>query len=161
MKMKGLVGSLLVAFALFGAAHASAGDAIAVSATVPVSCTISNISALAFGEVTGESVVTAQGSLTVNCPDGTNYVVDADDGLSVDGTTRRMVLAGSTTDFLPYNLYQGASGTMDWDGATTASGTTDASGTATVQYHGEVPAISNPAPGSYTDTVTLTVDLGI
>lgn len=156
MNMKGLIGSLLMAFALFGAVHASAQDAIVVTATVPVSCTFT-ANPLAFGNnVTGEADLDVTGTVVVRCPDGTAYALAADGGGSGDASAREMDHTNDT-DTLSYNLYINEQRTTIWDDTNRVEGSIGSSGIETPTYHARIPATTTPEPGDYTDMVMVTV----
>jgi spore coat protein U-like protein len=106
--------------------------------------------------------LTSTGTVTVNCSGAfvfgsTTVTIDLSTGQS--GTyTARSLGAGFS-----YNLYQNAALTEIWGNgsgdSTVYSGTisgTQTSFTATV--YGQIPALQNPAPGAYTDTITVTVN---
>lgn len=128
------------------------------------SCDISTVTAtdVDFGSHVrnNDAPVDAEGTLTVNCTDGTDYTIGLNEGLNSTGTTasadNRQMTDG--TNFVPYGLYQDATRTQFWGdviGTDTLAGT----GTATdveVPVYGRALSTDYP-PGSYIDTVTATI----
>lgn len=135
---------LLALLALLGAGPAAA-------------CTI-DIAALSFGSIdplanaASDSVTT----FTVTCPVDTAYsaTVTAGAGSYAD---RRMTSAGGTLD---YQLYTEASRSLVWgDGSAGTSVISGSAGPAGVtrSLYGRVPAQPMAIPGSYSDTLLVTV----
>ena len=157
-----LFGFGMAAVASFAAEPAVAGTAtgtLSVSMTIQASCTLSSSSAVAFG-TSGvlASNVDATGSLSVQCTNTTPYTVALDQGAGSGATTstRKMTGSGATVS---YNLYRDSARTQNWGNAT---GTDTVAGTGngaaqTLTVYGRVPAQSTPAPGSYSDTVNVTI----
>jgi spore coat protein U-like protein len=78
-----------------------------------------------------------------------------DGGLGVDA---RKMKAGSAT--IAYQLYRDASRTLVW-GNTLNTDTKGGSGDGSTQNHtvyGRVPAQTTPAPGTYSDTIVVTIE---
>lgn len=88
---------------------------------------------------------------------GTDYSVALSAGQNASGSQRRMINAG---EYVAYNLYQDSGRTEPWgDGGATG---TVLSGTGTganeeVIVYGRVPSQDTPSPGTYTDTVQVTI----
>ncbi|MBU1330757.1 MAG: spore coat U domain-containing protein [Gammaproteobacteria bacterium] len=97
------------------------------------------------------------GSFGLECSNGTNYNVALDSGQNLNGNQRRMQNAG---EFIAYNLYQDAARTVLWDdgsnGGTVLPGTGSGNDEEIIVY-GRVPAQVTPSPGTYLDTVQVTV----
>jgi spore coat protein U-like protein len=97
-------------------------------------------------------------SITVTCTNAAPYTVALDGGLSgaVNPAQRKMSQASAT---ITYGLYQDASRVTPWGdsvGVNTMAGI--GSGLAqTFTVYGRVPAQNTPAPGTYADTVVLTI----
>ena len=128
---------------------------VAITAT----CTINSASTLNFGT---QGVLTANvdqtSTIQVQCTDTTPYNIGLDAGTGAGATvaTRKMTSGGATVD---YTLYSDAGRTTVW-GNTVATDTVAATGNGAAQsytVYGRVPAQTTPAPGAYTDTVTVTV----
>lgn len=94
------------------------------------------------------------GALRVNCQQSIPYRVLINAGYSGTTNTRQMV--GPSSAVLTYNLYTGADYATVWDNSTGVS----AVGNGQDQWlpiYARVPAQSAPSPGSYSDTLTVTV----
>ncbi len=132
----------------------------ACSAGSTVPATLGQFGVLDFGTyfsltslITVSSAV-GNGSLRINCILNIPYRVLLSAGGSGSVAARRMV--GPASAQITYNLYTSAAYTTVWDNTTGVTGT----GTGADQYlqvFGRVPAQSAPTPGTYTDTVTVTV----
>ena len=128
------------------------------------SCTATATS-VAFGTYTPlqATVLASAGTITISCTGvtGRNTVtIDLSQGASGVYTTRTLK-AGTAT--LSYNLYQDAANTEIWGNGT--GGSTQASATirrrtpsATLTVYGSVLARQDPAPGTYGDTITVSVN---
>lgn len=155
---------------LCGGPTARAGSTtgtLPVSMTITASCTI-GATAMAFTAQLGAGLVTtaatATGSITVTCTNQAPYAIGLDNGANYL-STRRMVSGGS--NYLPYALYTNAGLTIPWSiatGAATCTTSSDCytgtgSGAAqTIPVYGQVPIIGTaPAPGTYNDTVNITI----
>lgn len=162
----GLLASVMAVSAF--AATTTTGT-LSVKATVVATCNLNSggtgggNALLNFGNVTStinaiDADTTAGGNngLSIICTNGTPYSVTANTGLNVAGTQRNMKAGG--TDVLPYNLYSDSARANAFPTTgTTLAGT--GTGTAqTVPVYGRIPAgVALPAPGTYVDTVVLTV----
>ena len=94
------------------------------------------------------------GALRINCQQNIPYRVLINAGHS--GTTNNRQRAGPGSAVLTYNLYTSANYTTIWDNSTGVS----AMGNGQDQWlpvYARVPAQSSPTPGSYNDTLTVTV----
>ncbi|WP_275545261.1 spore coat U domain-containing protein [Pseudomonas sp. Marseille-Q0931] len=94
------------------------------------------------------------GALRVNCQQNIPYRVLINGGHS--GSTNNRQMAGPGSAVLTYNLYTGADYTTVWDDSTGVS----AVGNGQDQWlpvYARVPAQGTPPPGSYSDTLTITV----
>jgi len=179
LKLAILVSAATLGMGLGTGASAAATDNLTVSATVPQTCTIST-TPVAFGsyDPTGAQSTAdlpGAGTLLVTCTNGagdtgigaTAITLTLDDGGNFS-TTRRMA-AG--TNYLGYELYQptattaGAAcgaltqrwGTTGGEIFTPAIASWDGT-QKTFNVCGNVPQAQNVPPGSYSDTVTATVN---
>jgi spore coat protein U-like protein len=128
-----------------------------VTATVLKLCSVSATN-LAFGDYTPTSASDQTSTLTVLCTTNTPYTVALNLGTAPSPTERAMTSAGTSTT-LNYVLYRDASRTVVW-GETAGTDTAAGTGTGTNQaitVYGRIPANQRPQPGSYTDTVTVTL----
>jgi len=137
-----------------------ASTTIAVSATVNKSCTIS-ATGLAFAAYQDAQTSTDTGTATLSiiCTNTTPYTVALDKGTTTGGTVSARLMTNGTTT-LAYDLYTTAAATTVWGDGTTGTSTESGTGsgaTQTLTVYGQIAAGLDPAPGSYTDTVTATV----
>jgi spore coat protein U-like protein len=129
-----------------------------VSLTITSNCTVS-ATAMAFGSSGIISAnIDASSTVTVTCTNTTPYSVGLDAGIGAGATVavRKMTSGGATVD---YSLYQDNGRSTIWGntvGTNTVGGTGSGSGQALTVY-GRVPSQSTPAPGAYSDTITVTV----
>jgi spore coat protein U-like protein len=129
-----------------------------VQATNITTCSVS-AAALNFG-ATGvlRANLDATTSISVTCTSQAPYTVALDGGLSgaTDPTLRKMTSSGTS---VTYGLYQDNSRTTPW-GSSTGVNTLAGTGSGLAQnftVYGRVPAQTTPAPGTYSDTVVLTL----
>jgi spore coat protein U-like protein len=136
----------------------------AVTATVASKCTAS-ATALAFGTYTpGAGAVTNNSTISVKCTKNTPYTVALNAGATTGGTVAQRLM-GSGANTLQYNLFTTAAfATVFGDGSGTSqteAGTGAGMATAnSITVFGQLPdSATNQAavPGSYTDTITVTV----
>jgi spore coat protein U-like protein len=127
--------------------------------TIAASCTILSATTLDYGTqgVLGGSVDQTS-TIQVQCTNTTPYNIGLDAGVGAGATVavRKMTNTGVTIN---YSLYSNAGRTTVW-GDTIATDTVAATGNGASQsytVYGRVPAQTTPAPGLYTDTVTVTV----
>ncbi|MBJ6980467.1 spore coat protein U domain-containing protein [Luteimonas sp. MC1572] len=130
-----------------------------VSATFANTCRITTATDLDFGAVTALAGNRDQTStIQLQCPTGTPWRLGLDDGNHAVGTTRRM--AGPNGSHLRYELYRDPQRTQRWGGKAIATDNSIGAGTNATQsltVYGRVPAQPTPVPGSYADTVTITL----
>ena len=160
--------SASIAFALSGNTVARAATATAnltVQINVTASCTI-NAATLDFGSTSLlATLIDATTTLSVTCTNTTPYSVGLDNGVNFSATRR--MRQGATTNYIGYDIYTDAGRTTEWTTASSSTTCTTASscflgtgnGSAqSITVYGRVPALgTGPAPGVYTDTVTMTV----
>jgi spore coat protein U-like protein len=130
-----------------------------VQVTLTASCTINSASTLNFGS---QGVLIANvdqtSTIQVQCTDTTPYNIGLDAGTGSGATVavRKLTSGGATVN---YTLYSNTGRTTVW-GNTVGTDTVAATGNGTAQsytVYGRVPPQSTPAPGTYTDTITVTV----
>lgn len=150
-----------------GAAHAQTSpqtDNFDVLITINAACTITTaVADLNFGtETLLATDVDNQTTFDVQCSTGAAYSMDLNGGSNLSAGTRRMRL-GATGNYISYDLYSDSGRTTLWGTAVTGGSvvTPAGGGTGTAVTHtiyGRVPGVATaPAPGSYTDTVQLSV----
>ena len=148
---------------LLGTAVAALGAARAPAASI-TSCTVTATN-VAFGTYTPLQTagLASTGTISISCTGvtGKNTVtVDLSPGASGSYTSRALISGASK---LTYNLFQDAANTEIWGngtgGSTEASATIrKAAPTATLTIYGTVAAKQDPAPGTYADTITVSVN---
>ncbi len=140
---------------------------LSVSIVITASCTI-NPATLIFAPTTGTSLlataVNGSSTVAVTCTTGSPYSIAMDNGVNALSSQRRMISGAS---FLNYNLYVDAAHAFPWStatGAGTCTTTGDCylgTGNGSIQninIYGVVPTTATaPPPGTYTDTVTMTI----
>lgn len=129
-----------------------------VTATFANTCRITTATDLDFGAVTALAGNRDQTStIQLQCPNGTVWRVGLNNGGNANGNIRRM--AGPGGNYLRYELYRDPQRSQRWGntlGTDTSNGTgTNASQSLTV--YGRIPAQASPVPGTYSDTVTVTL----
>src|SRR5690349_21392447 len=131
-----------------------------VSITLVATCTINSASALNFGSSVGvlSSNIDQTSTVSVTCSNTTPYNIGLDAGTASGATvtTRKMSSGGNSVN---YSLYSDSGRATNW-GNTVGTDTVSATGNGAAQsytVYGRVPSQSTPAPGAYTDTITVTV----
>ena len=154
-------GLLCAVLAATPASAATTSTTLNVSATVTANCTVSS-SAVAFGNVNplSGSDVDASGGITVTCTNGTAWVASAGLGAGAGATfASRKMTAGA--NLLNYSLYTDAGRTSVWGDGTGSTATFSNTGSGLAQavtVYGRVPSGQTTVPpGSYADTVSVTV----
>lgn len=135
-----------------------------VTATITSSCNVSGTT-LNFGSTIdplGTAVpLDAASTLTVTCSNTTPYAVSLNAGTNAGGASNfsaRTLKSGSNT--LGYQLYLDSGRTTVWGDGTASSSTKSGTGSGsaqTLQVYGRIPTLSGVVPGTYTDTVTVTI----
>src|SRR5579883_1909755 len=140
------------------------GNSLATNAPFTVSATnatICSVSAATLNFGTAgvlRANLDATTSISVTCTNQAPYTVALDGGVSgaTDPTQRKMTYGGAS---VTYGLYQDANHTMPW-GNSAGVNTVAQTGTGLAQsftVYGRVPPQNTPSPGTYSDTVVLTV----
>ncbi|HEY6258131.1 MAG TPA: spore coat protein U domain-containing protein [Xanthobacteraceae bacterium] len=143
--------------ATIGNSHATTA-AFTVTANNATICAVS-AATLNFGS-TGvlRAVVDGTGSITITCTNAAPYTAALDGGLSgAANPTQRKMSQGLET--ITYGLYQDSARAVPW-GSSVGVNTMAGTGIGLVQrftVYGRVPAQSTPSPGTYSDTVVLTI----
>jgi spore coat protein U-like protein len=157
-----LASLMLLSSALLPVAVHAAGTAtttMPVTMTITAGCTVTATS-VAFGtQSTLGAATPATGTLGVTCTNTTPYTVSLDAGAGTGGTTTVRKMTGPAAAVLNYSLYRDASFTQNFGntiGTDTAAGTGNGN-SQTITVYGRVPAQTSPAPGSYADTVNVTI----
>lgn len=110
---------------------------------------------VAFGLWT-QSAMTAAGTVTVNCNGGDSASYTIALGAGSSGTfSARTLLSGANR--LIYDLYADSTHTQIWGDGTGGTATVAGSESGTYTIYGLIPMQTAPAPGTYSDTITVTV----
>jgi spore coat protein U-like protein len=139
---------------------ATATATIGISANVPTSCTVST-DPVNFGTVSSVTAIAhAAGMIRARCSNSTAYTIAINAGLAPGAifASRRMLSASGVG--LVYSLYTESARTNVWGDGTGGSVLPTGVGTGTTQgypVYGRIPAGQTVLPGSYTDTVTVTL----
>jgi len=162
MQFRGCLAALAVSlvFASGGAAFAAtATTTMTVQVTITATCTINSTSTLNFGS---QGVLSANvdqtSTIQVTCTNTTPYNIGLNAGTGSGATvaTRKLTSGANTVN---YTLYSNAGRTTVW-GNTISTDTVAGTGNGAAQnytVYGRIPAQTSPAPGSYSDTITVTV----
>lgn len=139
---------------------ATTTSTFAVTMTITADCLITSSNTLAFGSSGVLAAnVDANTTLGVQCTNTTPYNIGLNAGTGSGATVASRKMTGPSSALINYSLYTTAGRTTVWGntvGTDTVAGTGNGS-TQTSTIYGRVPSQSTPAPGSYTDTVTVTV----
>ncbi len=137
---------------------------LGVTATVISSCVVSG-GTINFGSAIDPTVAAvpldASTTLTVQCTSTTPYSVALNAGVNAGGNSAfsaRKIKNGLAT--LGYQLYADALRTIVWGDGTNVSLASPGVGTGSNQsltVYGRLPSLTGAVPGTYTDTVTVTV----
>lgn len=155
---------ILALFTMFVVGGAFATDHTGdfdVTASVDDECLFVEKSDLAFGTYSpfDAGVLDQAGSVTVKCTNTTGYSVQLGAGNNESGGDRRMVHDTDTEELLGYSLFQNTERTTAW-GIGAANSKTEQVGNGSNQAHsifGRIAAGQNVKPGSFSDTVAVTV----
>lgn len=129
-----------------------------VSASVAANCLV-NVQNINFGNQGVLSAnVDATGSVTATCTPGTTYTISLNGGTTNAAPTARKMTKGTET--VTYGLYKDLNRMQPWGDVNTPGSTVAGTGTGTGQLltvYGRVPPQTTPSPGTYTDTVVVTL----
>lgn len=130
-----------------------------------VTAGIVNFGSLDFGSINtiGNQTIDAQttgagnGSIVMECSNGTTFTIALDNGQHYASSTRSMVNAGNPAVLLNYALYQNVARTVPWTNSSPLSGT--ASGApATFPVYGRIPpGQTGITAGTYNDTIQVVI----
>jgi spore coat protein U-like protein len=137
----------------------SSGDVgtFSVLANVPPSCTVS-ASNLNFGNYNMVQL-DATSTVSATCTSGSPYNIGLNQGVAAGATVANRKMTGPAANQLNYSLFSDAGRTSNW-GNTVGKDTVPATGTGVAQrvtVFGRIPASQPRPPGTYSDTITVTV----
>jgi len=138
---------------------ATSTTTMTVQMTITATCTVNSAATLNFGTVGVLASNTDQTStIQVTCTNTTPYNIGLNAGTGTGATVavRKMTSGANTVN---YSLYSNSGRTTVW-GNTIGTDTQAATGNGSAQsytVYGRVPAQATPAPGTYTDTITVTL----
>jgi spore coat protein U-like protein len=159
---KNLSLGLAAGLVLLGTAAAFAATAtsnLTVRIVINAQCLAATASTLDFG-TTGvlSANVDVTSTIQVTCTNTTPYNIGLNAGTGTGATvSNRLMMSGATT--ISYAMYSNAGRTTNW-GNTVGTDTVAGTGNGAAQgytVYGRVPPQTTPAPGTYTDTITVTV----
>ena len=135
----------------------TATTSFTLEVVIQPSCTIS-ANPLSFGNYSG-AVLDATTTLSVTCTDTTPYNVGLNAGTATGATVTNRMMTGPEGALLDYALYSNSSYTTNWGNSTGSwvSGT-GTGGAQTLTVYGQIPANQKTISGTYTDTITATVN---
>ena len=136
---------------------------IALAPIVPfaagqLSCSVS-ATTMNFGTYTGSLSTPGPTPMTVTCLILTSYTVSLNSGLGAGATTNTRKMTGPGSATLSYQMFQNSSRSTNWGntvGTDTVAGT-GISGAQTLQIYPQAAAGQTVPPGTYTDTITISV----
>ena len=135
-----------------------------VSAPVTNNCTISTSQNMVFDGAGTRSLLTspidATATLAVRCTNNDAYRIRLDGG-RYGTVAQRFMQRNGGTQRIPYALYTNSTRTTPWGDGTGGTNFFTATGTGNIQtvtVYGRVPAQAAPVPGTYSDTVTATIE---
>ncbi|HEY2750883.1 spore coat U domain-containing protein [Phenylobacterium sp.] len=150
------LGASIFSFSLARAATTTA--TFTVTASVQTACAVS-ANNLNFGAYAGQQIdntVTLLATCSVTVP----YDIGLNQGTFTGATVTTRRMAGTDPAGLGYSLFQDTGRTTNW-GNTVPTDTVHGVGTGfaqTVTVFGRIPGGQNVSPGSYSDTITVTLN---
>ena len=130
---------------------------VPITASVGSACTISATN-LDFGTYR-LAQLDGQSQIALTCANGSAWNVGLDAGTSSGATVTTRSMTGPSPYKLGYALFSDAGRTTNW-GNTVGTDTVSGTGTGasqTLNVYGRIPAAQSAAPGSYLDTITVTI----
>ena len=130
-----------------------------------VTAGIINFGSLDFGSINtiGNQTIDAQttgagnGSIVMECSNGTTFTISLDNGQHYASSTRSMVNAGNPAVLLAYTLYQNVARTVPWTTSSPLTGTANGA-PATFPIYGRIPpGQTGITAGTYNDTVQVVI----
>ncbi len=129
----------------------------ALTVVIQTACTIS-ANPLSFGAYAG-ALLHATTTLSVTCTDTTPYDVGLNAGTATGATVTNRMMTGPGGALLDYSLYSNAGYSTNWGNSAGSWVAGTGTGTAqTLTVYGQIPANQKSISGTYTDTITATVN---
>jgi spore coat protein U-like protein len=128
-----------------------------VTAVVAKDCTVTATN-LAFGTYTGAQVRSTS-TITATCTSSTTYTVGLNAGTATGATVTNRSMTGPGSALLHYSLFNNSGYTTNW-GNSSATNWVAGTGNGSAQpltVYGQIPAGQYATPGSYADTITVSV----
>jgi spore coat protein U-like protein len=127
---------------------------------IAATCVIGGATTLDFGT---QGFLTANveptSTIQVQCTNTTPYNVGLDKGVNGSSVTARLLKGGPSNETISYSIYSDSARTTNW-GNTVGTDTVSQTGNGSSQsftVYGRIPVQTTPTPGTYTDTITVTV----
>lgn len=98
-----------------------------------------------------------QGSIQLRCTPGVSATATMNQGLYALSVVDRRMKRTNSDHYLAYQLYTTAARNIIWDATTGHSLTFSNDAVQTMTVYGRLPAQNSVLPGTYTDTVTITI----
>jgi spore coat protein U-like protein len=134
-------------------------DTFDVTLTIQAGCEVSAPNDLNFGTATFlDTALTTTVAFTIRCTSGTIGTISLNGGIGSSGTVATRTME-SGANSVSYSLYTSNAYSTIWVDGTSGTSTYPHSGTGsttTLTIYGRVPSQS-PLPGTYSDTITITV----
>jgi spore coat protein U-like protein len=111
------------------------------------------------GTYTGQLLTSGVSNGTLSCPSGSSYTIALGAGTGTGATVSTRALTGPSSSQLKYSLFQDSARTINWGntpGVDTENGTGSGS-SKPITIYPSVPAGQYVRPGSYVDSVLLTL----
>lgn len=138
----------------------TATDSFDVRISIVAECEIASAGDLDFGSTGVLSGATqASSEISVTCTTSTPYQIGLNAGSGSGATVTNRLMTGPGGATIAYGLFRDAGGSLNW-GNTLGADVVASTGTGAAQdftVYGQVLAQTTPAPGTYTDTITVTV----
>lgn len=135
----------------------STTTSFSLTVTIQANCTIS-ANALSFGQYS-RALLKANTTLSVTCTDTTPYNVGLNAGTASGATVTNRMMTGPSGQLLHYSLFSNSAYSTNWGNSSGSWVSGTGTGSAqTLTVYGEIPANQNTISGTYTDTITATVN---
>lgn len=144
----------------WGAQAQTATSQFDVQMTITAECQVKSAGNISFGSAgIISSNVDATSAIVVRCTNGTSYNLGLDAGTGSGATAANRLMTGPNARTISYKLYSDSARTAIWGntaGSNAAAGTGNGTDE-TYSVYGRVSAQNAPAPGTYHDTITVTL----